>query len=115
MPSVKRTRLRRSGIRKMLRNFSSILGDPLQAPEAPVDSCSDPIFWRFPVPSAYRTRGVANYALHHTNRSPWPFAFRSQLADPNRPGFRSGAPQLTAESFLRGRWRCFAADYYGLA
>src|SRR5208337_3263872 len=30
MPSVKSTRLRRSGIRKILRNFSSIIGYPLQ-------------------------------------------------------------------------------------
>src|SRR5579862_4289941 len=31
MPRVKRTRLRRSGIRKMFRNFSSMVGYPLWA------------------------------------------------------------------------------------
>src|ERR1700678_699286 len=58
MPSVKSTRLRRSGIRKMLRNFSSILVIPLQAPEAPFESCNQTMLRRFPFFEADQSRKV---------------------------------------------------------
>src|SRR5579863_9962559 len=104
MPRVKRTRLRRSGIRKMFRNFSSMVGYPLQA-TSPIRMgvLLSYAISRFPIDYlAQRNRG---YEDRHTCR-------------PKNPEPQTRVPQgldvETREDRILSRFSERAAQDYGL-